>query len=799
MTTFTKVPQAIEDVLQNRHATTSRRDFLKTSGALVVSFGAAGVTEPESLGAAVGGEEAAVAQQAGPYPDPDFRQLDTWVAIHADNTATFYVGKTDCGQGTGTAFRQMMSDELDIAYTDTSLVMGSTDVTPDQGGSGGSDGIERDGWPMRRVAAEARRVLLEMASGRFGVPVEQLDVSDAVIALKSDPTRTVTYAELIGDRRFNVMLTGGNINSVSGVADVKPVQDLRIVGQSPQRYDIPPKVDGSLTWAVDVRLPGMTHARNVKPRLAGATLRGFDESSIRDLPGFIRVVSRGNYLAVVCEREEQAIDAARRLQVDWDAPSTAPFPTSDELYAYMRSATPTSSADPRVVGSPEAALARAAQVIEAEYDFPFQGHTAFGPAHALADPSDGQMTIYSNDMKSYGMRNGVAEFLGMPRDQVRVVWMEGPQAYGRTAADDAGFEAAFLAKEIGLPVRMQWTREEESAWDTKGPAFTFRLRGGLDAQGELIALEYDAQSADYNHVGYNEVETVLISQLMGTRLATPNRGRGSTPSEMYAIPNRRMTTQVVRLPLIWETPLRTGNLRDPTGPQVTFASESFIDELAAAAHADPVEFRLKLLNAGTDDDSGFTRARSIATVRAAADAYGWDRRSSPKLLGTGTILTGRGIAYAFRGQTVVAEIAEVEVNRDTGHVWVKRLVCAHDCGLVINPEGLRRTIEGGMMHSLSRALHEEVQFDTEKVTSVDWVSHPSLRHGDTPEKIDVVMVNGDPDPDRPDLPHYGAGEAVCKPLIAAVANAIYDATGVRLRRAPFRDERVLTALEAARV
>ena len=799
MTTFTKVPQAIEDVLEDRHATTSRRDFLKTSGALVVSFGAAGVTGPDSLAAAVGGEEAAAAQQVGPYPDPDFRQLDTWVAIHADNTATFYVGKTDCGQGTGTAFRQMMADELDIAYTDTSLVMGSTDVTPDQGGSGGSDGIERDGWPMRRVAAEARRVLLEMASGHFGVPVDQLDVSDAVIALKSDPIRTVTYAELIGDRRFNVMLTGGNINSVSGVADVKPVQDLRIVGQSPQRYDIPPKVDGSLTWAVDVRLPGMTHARNVKPRVAGATLRGFDESSIRNLPGFIRVVSRGNYLAVVCEREEQAIDAARRLKVDWDEPSAAPFPTSDELYAYMRSATPTSSADPRVVGSPEAALARAAQVIEAEYDFPFQGHTAIGPAHALADPSDGQMTIYSNDMKSYGMRNGVAEFLGMPRDQVRVVWMEGPQAYGRTAADDAGFEAAFLAKEIGLPVRMQWTREEESAWDTKGPAFTFRLRGGLDAQGELIALEYDAQSADYNHVGYNEVETVLISQLMGSRLATPNRGRGATPSEMYAIPNRRMTTQVVRLPLIWETPLRTGNLRDPAGPQVTFASESFIDELAAAAHADPVEFRLKLLNAGTDDDSGFKRARSIATVRAAADAYGWDRRPSPKPLAAGTILTGRGIAYAFRGQTVVAEIAEVEVNRDTGHVWVKQLVCAHECGLVINPEGLRRTIEGGMMHSLSRALHEEVQFDTEKVTSVDWVSHPSLRHGDTPEKIDVVMVNGDPDPDRPDLPHYGAGEAVCKPLIAAVANAIYDATGVRLRRAPFRDERVLAALEAAGV
>jgi CO/xanthine dehydrogenase Mo-binding subunit len=232
---------------------------------------------------------------------------------------------------------------------------------------------------------------------------------------------------------------------------------------------------------------------------------------------------------------------------------------------------------------------------------------------------------------------------------------------------------------------------------------------------------------------------------------------------------------------------------------VTFASESFMDELAAAAHADPVAFRLKLLTASTDDDSGFRRARSIAVIRAAAEAYGWDTRVSPKLRNAETILTGRGMAYSYRSQTVVAEIAEVEVNRETGHVWVKRLVCAHDCGLVINPEALRGTIEGGMLHSLSRALHEEVRFDTEKVTSVDWRSHPSLTHADTPAAIDVVLVNGDPNPDRSDLPHYGAGEAVCKPLIAAVANAIYDATGVRLRRVPFRDERVLAELKAAAV
>jgi nicotinate dehydrogenase subunit B len=255
----------------------------------------------------------------------------------------------------------------------------------------------------------------------------------------------------------------------------------------------------------------------------------------------------------------------------------------------------------------------------------------------------------------------------------------------------------------------------------------------------------------------------------------------------------------VSLPLVWETPLRTGNLRDPNGPQSTFASESFIDELAAAAKADPMELRMKLLTASTAEDGSFRRARSIAALKAAADAYGWDHRSSPKPRGAGEILTGRGMAYSFRGQTVVAEIAEVEVNRRTGHVWVKRLVCAHDCGLVINPESLRHTIECAMLHSLSRTLHEEVRFDTEKVTSVDWNSHPTLTHADAPEKIDVVLVNGDPNPNRSDLPPYGAGEAACKPMLAAVANAIYDATGVRLRRIPFRAPRVLTALKAAQV
>jgi len=787
MNTSLDLPQALEDALRQLSPAMSRRRFLASSGALVLSLGASGLP----LGRAL-----AQATADGPYPDPDFLQLDTWIVIHPDNTATFYVGKTDGGQGTGTAFRQMMCDELDMAFAQTRLLMGSTDITPDQGGSGGSDAIETDGWPMRRVAAEARRVLLELGAAQLQLPVSAVTAAQGRVLAVADPARAVRYADLVGGRRFNITLTGANVNATTGQAAVKPVQQLQVVGQSLPRDDIPPKVDGSLTWAVDVRLPGMLHARNVRPPLAGATLRSVDESSVAGIPGLVRIVREGNYLAVVYEREEQAIQAAQQLRAEWTPPAQAPFPASDDLFDYLRAAVPMSSREPRLSGDPAAAFAAAAQTLEADYEVPFQGHTAIGPAFALADPSDNQLTIYSNDMKSYSLRTGVAQFLNLPRERVRVVYMDGPQVYGRTAADDVGFEAAYLAHTLGRPVRVQWMRHEETAWDTKGPAYAFRMRGALDAGGRLTALDYEARALDYAHVGYNEPDTVLIAQLMGRRPARTAAGGAALPSVKYGIEHLRLAGHVLALPLVWETPLRTGNLRDPDGPQVTYAFESFIDELAAAAGRDPARFRRELIEASPEDDS-FRRARSLAVLDAVVAAHGrWDERAAPGAQAGGSILSGRGLAYTYRNNTVVAVIAEVEVTRETGRVWVRRLVCAHDCGLAINPVGLRNTVECGMLHGLSRALWEEVQFDTQKVTSVDWATHPSMRHSDTPEAIDIVLVNGDPNPERPDLPHYGAGETSHKPMIAAVANAIFDATGVRLRRAPFRPERVLAALNA---
>ena len=502
----------------------SRRDFLKTSGMLVVSVGAA-------RAAMFAGPLGAAAQAAGPYPDPDFRQLDSWIVVHGDNTATFYVGKTDCGQGTGTAFRQMMSDELDIAYENTTCVMGSTDTTVDQGGSGGSDAIQTDGWPMRRVAAEARRVLLDMASARFGVPVDALAVSAGVITVKADsaaPPRRVTYGELIGGKKFHVALTGSNIDATTGIAAVKPVQELKIVGQSPQRYDIPAKVDGSMKWAVGVNLPGMVHARNVKPPVAGAKFVSVDESSVRQIPGFIKVVSKGNYVAVVCEREEQADHRGTTAQGELGEAVGSAVPVlrrSAQLHARRHADIQLETDDRRRSGR---GVFHSGKDRRGRVRHPVSGAHRVRPGArhgGSVERADDDLLERHEVLRHAQRRGDVSRHAARSRARRLDGGAAGIRPHrGRRR----GVRSGVLAREIGRPVRVQWMRHEETAWDTKAPAFACTLRGALDAQGNLVGYDYVARAADYNHLGYNEPDTVLIAQLTGSRRARPASGSAAT-------------------------------------------------------------------------------------------------------------------------------------------------------------------------------------------------------------------------------------------------------------------------------
>ena len=797
-------PKAFEEVLESLDSAvpkkngSSRRDFLKMSGFLLVGFSMSRFeTSTEALAAGQGG----VGQTSGPYlamgPDPE--QVDSFIAIAADGSVTLFLGKTDNGQGVVTAMRQMMADELDVAYENTRIVMGDSQLTVDQGGASGSTSVSQAGPPVRNVCAEARRVLLDLGSKQLGVPSSELTVSNGVITAKNDTSKTITYARLIGGKRFNTKLKWngayGNTLSVSGTAKRKPVQELKVIGKSIPRDEIPLMATGRFTYIVDVKVPGMVHGRSVKPSVPGSTLVSVDEASVRNVPGFIKVVTRGNYVGVVCQREEQAIQAARQLKVNWRVPSTPNFPTSEGLYDHIRKA-PSLVHSNSENGNVDMAMASAAKVIEATYECAFNSHASFGPACAVVDPTNDQMIIWSGSQKIYDNRRGIAEFLGIPVEKVRAIWVQGSGSYGRNECGDVTYEAALLASQVGRPVRLQWMRSDVTAWDPKGPAAVFHMKAAIDAQGNLTALDYESRWPNANNwVASRELGSIetLVGQMTGARSTTMRNGNTASPAMGYDIPNKRTATHSVSLGLEWESPLRVSNLRQPQSPQTVLAGESFIDEIAAALKADPVQFRLK----HRPPDGTANRARAIAVVKAAAEAYGWDTRPSPRPASKGPIVTGRGISAPSGGGagTLVATIAEVEVNLQTGYVRVKRFVCAHDCGLVINPDGLRNVIQGNLLQATSRVLKEEVTFDTQKVTSVDWVTYPILRHTDVPDKIDVVFVNGDPNPNRPDLPHLSAGEPATGPTGAAIANAIFDATGVRLRRAPFTPDRIKAALK----
>jgi CO/xanthine dehydrogenase Mo-binding subunit len=744
-----------------------RRSLFKGAGALIVSIGIPGAVATAEIGSTV-----------KPPLSPD--RLDSWLAVKADGDVVAYFGKMDMGQGVDVAIAQIVADELDVPFERVSIVMGDTAWTVNQGGASGSTGIQKGGIPLRNAAAEARRMLVELASQRLGVPAERLEVTDGVVIVTGDPARKLSYGELIGGRYFDLLMTWngkiGNDLLAEGQAKPKPPSAYKIVGRSPPRFDVPAKVFGKLDYVTDIKVPGMLHGRMIRPLVAGALPVAVDDGSVRDLPG-VRVIRDKGFIGIVTEREWDAVQAAERLHVTWSE-AVPPFPEMAALYDHIRQASVVKREVQVATGEIDPAFANAARIVEAEYEWPFQSHASMGPACAVVDAQADGATLWTGSQKPHFARDGVARALGLPQDKVHGIWVPGPGSYGRNDAGDAGIDAALLSKAVGRPVRVQGMRYEGHGWDPKGPASIHRARAALDKDGLVIGYVLESKGFSRIDIDTNESDPSysLAGQLMGLPLKSL-QGFG-VPTESYGFANKQLAWETIAPLLERASPLRTAHLRDPVGPQIQFASESFIDEIAAAIGADPVAFRLRYLKA----------PRDIAVVKAAAERAQWDPRPSPRPDRSGDTLSGRGIAYAQRSGAVVAIVAEVEIDRRSGKVWARKFTVAHDCGLIVNPDGLRRCIEGNVVQGTSRALSEEVAFDRAKVTSTDWLSYPILDITEAPEAVDIVLIN------RPELPPAGAGESSIRPVAAALANAVFDATGVRLRRAPLTPERLKPAL-----
>lgn len=756
-------------------ASLSRRNLLKGAGAgaLVVSVGA-----PIGLNTILGLNKA---YAAGARPPLVPNELSSYLAVNADGTVSVYFGKMDLGHGMHTAIGQIVAEELDVPFKSVTVYMGDTDTSVNQGGASGSTGLFNGGKQMRYAAAEARRVLVEMAAKKLNVAPESIKVADGRCSA-GDAAQGVTYSELIGGDYFNTQLDWnkkeGNALFAPGKAKPKDPKDHKIVGKDFPRGDIAWKVYATGDFVTDIKVPGMVHGRVIRPAVAGAVPVSVDESSIAHIPT-AKVMREKDFIGVVADKEWNAIRAMRDLKITW-SDAKPPFVPTEKIYDHIRN-TPVRKGEvdkKSKTGDIDAAFAGAAKVIEAEYEWPYQSHASMGGACALVQIKDGEVHCWSGTQKSHYLREGIAKLLKTPIEKVHVKWVPGPGSYGRNDADDCGHDAAVLAKLAGKPVRVQYMRDQGTGWDPKGPASIHKVRAAIDAEGKVIAYDYLSKGfsrVDVNTKGSSPRDT-LAGQLLGAELKSED-GFGY-PSESYAFANKRMAWETIGPQLDRASPLRTSHLRDPVGPQITFASESFIDEIAAAINADPIEFRLRHVK----------NPRDVAVIKKAAELYNWDTRPSPRKDQKGNKVTGRGIAYSERHGTRVAVIAEVSVDRASGKIHATRFAVAHDCGQIVNPRSLKTTIEGNIIQGTSRTLWEEVKFDAKNVTSVDWETYPILDMAEKPEKVDIALIN------RPEVAMSGAGEPSTRPVAAAIANAIFDATGVRIRRVPFSPERVKAAL-----
>ena len=723
----------------------SRRDLLRGSSALLVSF-RLGVARAQTTLTPVG-------------KSLDPAEVDSFLAFAADGSVTIYTSKVDVGTGLRIALSQMVAEEIGVPIEKVSVVDGDTGLTPDHGGTGGSTGIPRGGVEIRRAAATAREALLRLAADQLHRPVGELTIENGEARPRSGGAG-VSMGSLLGGKRLSL--------KINPQALLRDPMSYTVVGKPLPRTDVPAKCTGRRQYVHDVKVPGMLHARVVRPPALGAKLLTVDESSIAAIPG-VRVVRMESFLAVLSADEWAAVRAGRELKATWG--EWEGLPGHEGLDRYVRTL-PIEKDEVTVnKGDAVAALAGATTKLSATYSWPNQSHASLGPSCSVADVrADGSVTIWSSSQGTHGIRQTLARQFSLDPSRIRVIFADGSGSYGSNGNDDAAMEAFLLSRAVGQPVRLQWTRQEELGLDPKGPQQLLDMRAAVEKSGDTARIAaWEAQmwvpASLPGQRPFLALDAAGIGQTRGQSSGLLNQN-ADTP---YASPNVRVVTHWTKT-----TPLRPSNLRAPGKIANVFATEGFTDEIAVWAGVDPIAFRL----------SGLSDPRALEVINRTAKMIGWKPRPSPNPRPG----TGRGFAYARykQSENYVAIAMDVEVDRGSGKVAVKRICCAHDGGLIINPDGLRNQVEGNILQTLSRALHEETKFDRSRVTSVDWVSYPILKFTEVPA-VEVELVN------HPELPPLGAGEAASAPVAAALANAIFDASGVRLRSVPFTPERIRVA------
>jgi CO/xanthine dehydrogenase Mo-binding subunit len=771
----------------------SRKTFVKGGGALVVGFSLAG--------ASVAGKAAAAAPSPAGY-NPSLTQLDSWIRINPDNTVNVLTSQGDPGNGISTGFLMIAAEELDV---DMSQMINGTSMHSNgqalstqndsyvvalTGGIGGSNSMSSTGHRIRAAAVAARAELLKLASAKLGVPVASLSVAKGVV---SGGGKSVTYGELIGGKLFNVTLTTTSLQH--GVAPAKPVSQYKLVGTMAPRVDFPAKISGKFVYTHNIQLPGMVHGRWVRLGQGPWLSEGFskplevDEGSIKHLKN-VKVVREGDFVGVVGPNEYEVIQAAAQLKVKW---AESPIlPGHGNLFQALRDADSAGKMPARItsnVGNFDNAFKSAAKTVSASFMYPYHGHLPIGPACAVADyralggPDKDTVTVFSNTQNVANTVTGIQQTLNLQRpSQARVIYYEGSSSFGNGYHYlDINESAALMSKLAGAPVRLQLMRWDEQGWNKYGPAIMHDLRGGVDAKGNIVAFEAVA----FAQAGAGDS---AVRQLLGNKPSPP--GGGAINAEnllpMYKVANNALGGQGYRLISKTQTQamgmFQNGPLRAPSGPQTNFASEQFVDMLAEAAGKDPYSFRIQNLRTDGNGPSG-EWPRYGGVLRAAVEASGYQPHVPASQLQSGNVVSGWGMAVGTHNSSYAATVAFVEVNKQTGKITVKHLWSGQDSGFAINPDLLMNQMSGNLVQAASRVLHEELNFDKKRVTSRDWVTYPILRFKDTPN-VTTVVVN------RPDRVASGSGEPPLVPTGAAIANAVYDATGVRMTHAPLTPARV---------